>query len=86
MPSLFAQVQTAGLLPWPPNTLWEAALASSIFGVIGIALAILGFKVFDWLTPGSLVDEILKKGNIAAAILGGAFVVGICLVIAAAIG
>jgi putative membrane protein len=72
--------------PWPPNTLWEAALASTLFGLIGIVLAILGFKVFDWLTPGNLQEEILKKNNTAAAILGGAFIVGICIVVAAAIG
>jgi uncharacterized membrane protein YjfL (UPF0719 family) len=72
--------------PWPPNTLWEAALASAVFGVIGIVLAIIGFKVFDWLTPGSLQEEILRKNNLSAAILGGAFVIGICLIIAAVVG
>lgn len=82
MQLLFAE----GLFGWPPNSLWEAALASIVFGVIGIMLAILGFKIFDWMTPGNLQEEVLKKNNIAAAILAGAFVIGICIVIAHVVG
>jgi putative membrane protein len=77
---------TAFLIGWPPRTIWEAAVASAVFGLIGILLVILGFKLFDWLTPGKLQDEIIQKNNIAAAILAGAFIVGICIVIAAAVG
>jgi len=76
----------APLLSWPPNTLWEAALASTIFGLIGIVLAIVGFKAFDWLTPGNLQEEILQKNNIAAAILAGAFIIGVAIVVAAVVG
>ncbi|MFM7150488.1 MAG: DUF350 domain-containing protein [Gemmataceae bacterium] len=83
---LFGSTSAGGLFPWPPNTLWEAALASTIFGLIGIALVIFSFKVFDWMTPGNLQEEILKKNNLSAAILAGAFLVGICIIIAAAIG
>lgn len=79
----FAQ---SSLLHWPPTTLWEAAIASLIFGLLGILLAVLGFKIFDWLTPGKMQEEIFHKGNIAAAILAGAFLIGICIIIARAIG
>lgn len=78
---LFAQ-----LYSWPPTTLLEAAAASAIFGIIGIVLAIFGFKLFDWLTPGDMQEEILKKNNLAAAIVSGAFIIGICIIIAAAVG
>lgn len=71
---------------WPPKTLWEAAATSAIFGLIGIVLAVIGFKIFDWCTPGNLQEEVLKKNNLAAAILAGAFIIGICIVIAAAVG
>lgn len=80
---MFAQTSW---MNWPPTTLKEAALASLIFGLVGILLAILGFKIFDWLTPGKLQEEIFHKGNIAAAVLAGAFLIGICLIIARAIG
>ncbi len=38
---LLAQAETPHLFPWPPNTLWEAALAVIVFGLIGIGLAVL---------------------------------------------
>jgi uncharacterized membrane protein YjfL (UPF0719 family) len=84
---LLAEVaSSARSLVWPPETLGEAALATTLFGILGIALAILGFKVFDWLTPGNLQEEVLLKNNLAAAILAGAFVIGICLIVAAVVG
>jgi putative membrane protein len=76
---LFAQV-------WSDYYNFGMAIASTVvFGGIGIALAIVGFKLFDKLTPGNMDEEILQKQNIAAAILAGAFVFGICIIIAAAI-
>jgi putative membrane protein len=83
---LLAQAETTGLLPWPPNTLWEAALATVIFGLIGIGLAVLGFKIFDWITPGKLDEEIIQKNNMAAAIMTGAFILGVCIIIARVVG
>lgn len=85
MPLLFAETAN-GWAAWPPTSLGDALIASTLFGLMGIALAIFGFKVFDWLTPGNLQDEIVKKGNIAAAVLAGAFIVGICIVVAAVVG
>jgi uncharacterized membrane protein YjfL (UPF0719 family) len=75
----------ADAFAWPPETFLQAAVASTVFGLIGIALAILGFKVFDWMTPGNLQEQVLQKGNVAAAILGAAFIIGVCIVVAAAI-
>lgn len=71
---------------WPPTSLWDALFASTLFGLLGIVLAILGFKLLDWVTPGKLQEEILQKGNIAASILVGAFLIGLCIILAAAIG
>jgi putative membrane protein len=84
MPLLFADA--VPLFPWPPSTLWEAALASVLFGSIGIALVIGGFKIFDWLTPGDLQKEIFEKNNLSAAILAAAVVIGLCVLVAAVIG
>ena len=86
MQILLAQVETSGLLPWPPNTLWEAALATVVFGLIGIFLAVIGFKIFDRFTPGNLEEEIVKKNNMAAAIMAAAFILGICIIIARVVG
>lgn len=78
---LFAQTPTH----WYPQTFAESITATAVFGGIGIVLAILGFKIFDWLTPGDLQKEIFEKNNIAAAILGGAFILGLCRIIAAVV-
>lgn len=72
------------LLAWAPNTMPEAITSTVIFGIVGIVLSIIGFKLFDWITPVSF-DKELEKGNVAVGILCGAIVLGICHVIATAI-
>jgi uncharacterized membrane protein YjfL (UPF0719 family) len=57
-----------------------------IFGVAGILMAILGYKLFDKLTPGDLHAEIFEKKNVAAAILAGSVILGVSLILAAAMG
>jgi len=71
--------------PWHAESFEMAVVATLVFGVIGIVLAIVGFKVFDLVTPGNLQKEILEKQNIAAAIIAGAIIIGICIIVAAAI-
>ena len=46
-----------------PSTFGMAVVSTLVFGVVGIALAILGFKLFDLLTPGKLEEEIVQKQN-----------------------
>ncbi|WP_395751646.1 DUF350 domain-containing protein [Prosthecobacter sp.] len=55
-----------------------------IFGLAGILMTILGYKLFDKLTPGDLHGEIFEKKNIAAAILAGSVIIGVSLILAAA--
>ena len=59
---------------------------SALFGLLGIALAIAGFKLFDLLTPGNLQKEIFENRNMAAAVLATGFLIGVCIVVAAAVG
>ena len=60
-------------------------LSMAIFAVAGVVLAIIGYKLFDLCTPGDLHDEIVKNRNTAAAIVGAAVIIGVCIVVAAAI-
>ena len=55
------------------------------FGIVAILLLILGYKTFDKLTPKLPFDECIKNGNIAAAIVIGSFLLGICYVISTVI-
>ena len=58
---------------------------SVLFAVLGFVLLFLGYRLFDLLTPADMAKEIFEKANVAAAILGGAFVIGLAIIIHAAI-
>jgi putative membrane protein len=66
------------------RTVGEALLYMLVFAVAGIVIAILGYKLFDKFTPGDLHKEIVEKQNVAAALVAAAVVLGICIIIAAA--
>lgn len=51
------------------------------FGLVAIFLLILGYRIFDKMTPGLPFDETLRSGNIATAIVIASFILGICYVI-----
>jgi len=70
---------------WHAKSLMEALLLTGLFGIFGVILAIFGYKLFDWCTPGQLHKEIVENKNIAAAIVGAAVILGVCIIIAAAI-
>lgn len=55
-----------------------------VFGFAGILMAIAGYKLFDKLTTGDLHAEIFEHKNIAAAILAGSVIIGVSLILAAA--
>ncbi|MBX9679389.1 MAG: DUF350 domain-containing protein [Gemmataceae bacterium] len=80
LPPLFADDVPLTTPYWYGNSFAMALLSTIAFGGVGIVMSILGFKLFDWLTPGNLQEEIFQKQNIAAAVLGAAVVIGICIV------
>lgn len=55
-----------------------------VFSLVGTALAIVGYRLFDKFTPGDLHREIVEQKNVAAAIIGGAVILGVCIIVAAA--
>ena len=61
------------------------ALISILFAVLGFVLLFVGYRVFDILTPTDLSKRIFEEGNVAAAIIAGAFVIALAMVVAAAI-
>jgi len=58
---------------------------SVVFAVLGFVLLFIGYRVFDALTPTDLNKRIFEDGNVAAAILAGAFVLGLAIIVAMAI-
>ena len=65
------------------NRLGIDVLAAVIFGVIGILLMVLGYKVFEWITPKLDVErELAENHNLAVAIVVAALLIGISIIIA----
>ena len=60
-------------------------LLSALFAVLGFVLLFIGYRVFDWLTPTDLSDDIFRKNNLAAAIFAGSFVIALAIIISHAI-
>ncbi len=71
---------------WTANSFEMSLLAAAAFGLLGIAMLALGFKVFEWITPKLNVEEELTKGNTAVGIMVGALLIGISLIVVRAIG
>lgn len=70
---------------WHTHSLLSAVINVLIFAAIGIAAAIIGYKLFDKCTPGDLHREIIEHKNTAAAIVAGAVIIGVSIIIAASI-
>jgi uncharacterized membrane protein YjfL (UPF0719 family) len=60
-------------------------LISVAYALVGLALLFIAYKVFDALTPERMEEAIFQKGNIAVAITVGSFILGISIVLAAAL-
>jgi putative membrane protein len=69
---------------WHAQSLGQAVGNMLLFTAVGIAAAVVGYKIFDKCTPGDLSKEILENKNVAAAILVAAVILGVCLIVAAA--
>ena len=80
---LAADLPSAAAPSWHAQTLLQAIGNVLIFAAVGIAAAILGFKLFDKCTPGHLEKEIIEHRNVAAAIIAAAVIIGVCIIIAA---
>ena len=69
---------------WPH--LWGGLIGSLVFGLLGILLTVVGFKVFDLaLRRVDIERELTEKNNIAVAIVAAAAILGVSIIIAAAV-
>ena len=69
---------------WHAQSLAQAIGYMILFSAVGIIAAIAGYKLFDKCTPGDLHNEIIQNKNVAAAIVAGSVILGVCIIIAAA--
>lgn len=71
--------QTAG---YSMQNLLGGIAASAVFGLVGIVLLLLGYLLFDWITPRIDVQKELSEKNLAVAIVIAALLLGIAYVAA----
>ncbi len=65
-----------------PEYFLSDLVSTVAFGLVAILLVVVGYKVFDKLTPKLDFDELIHKGNVAMAIVIGSFILGLCHVVA----
>ncbi len=71
---------------WHPENFYQALVSAAAFGLLGLVLTLLGFKCFDWITPQIDVQrELTEHKNVAVAIVVGAVIVAVSLVVGKAI-
>jgi uncharacterized membrane protein YjfL (UPF0719 family) len=66
-------------------SLETGVVASLLYSIVGIIMAVFAAKVVDWITPGNLFRQLTDEKNVPLAIFTGLLVLGICIIIAAAI-
>ena len=60
-------------------------LNSLVYSIVGLLVFCIGFVLIDKLTPYNLWEELVKRHNIALAIVVGSVSIGLCMIIAAAV-
>jgi len=60
-------------------------ILSIVYAVLGMILLYVGYKVFDMVTPTDMQKKIFEENNVAVAVTVGAFILGLAIVIGAAI-
>jgi putative membrane protein len=68
------------------DNLGEAAVSSAVFAGIGIVVFGLAFWIMNKLAPFSIKKEIEEDHNVSLAVIMAGVIIGVSLIIAAAVG
>ncbi len=69
----------------PPVPLWRLLIDASLFGLAGIALLIVGYYIWELVTPYNVRKELHESKNTAVAIVVASFIIGMAIIIAASL-
>ncbi|MFT3794978.1 DUF350 domain-containing protein [Flavobacterium sp.] len=58
---------------------------SLLFAFLGIMILLIGYLIIEKITPENTWKEIVDKNNVALAVVLGAFIIGLSMIISAAI-
>lgn len=89
----WAWCATAGEMPLPPLEpriippilSWASLITSIVYGLVGLILLLLGYYIYEIITPWSVKDELISHRNPAVGMVVAAFILGMAIIIAAAI-
>ncbi len=65
-----------------PATVFASTI---VYALLGIAIFVIGFRLWDRMTPVDVWKEIAEKHNIALAVLAGAIAIALAIIIGSAI-
>ncbi len=86
MPVTLAFAEESAILDGAtPVRLWMHLLAAVVFSLVGVAVLGVCFFLMNKLSPFSIKKEIEEDQNVALAVIMGAVVIGMSIIIAAAI-
>ncbi len=60
-------------------------LLTVVYSLLGLVIALFGYQVYHWITPFDLRKELEVDQNTALGIVAGAIILGLCIIVAAAI-
>jgi putative membrane protein len=60
-------------------------LATLLYSLMGLIIALFGYQVYDWITPFDLRKELEIDQNTSLGIVAGSIILGLCIIVAAAI-
>ncbi len=66
--------------------MWNSLAIAALYGLLGIVMSVLGYKLFDLIDTKVDFAEEIKKGNMAAAVVLAGFLAGICYIIGRTVG
>jgi putative membrane protein len=81
MSSLIAAFETTSST-FLPDHFWGSIISAGVFGLVGIVLLLLGYFLFDLVTPRLDVQKELSEKNMAVAIVVAALLLGIAYIAA----
>ncbi len=63
----------------------EGIISTLAYSFLGIVVAVISYFIVDLIIPGKMGKQIGEDQNVAIAIVAGATILGICIIIAASI-
>jgi putative membrane protein len=87
LPAMAGEAASAPVEPriFVPALTWTGVLASIVYGLLGLLLLLIGYYIYELVTPWSVKEELITHRNPAVAVVVASFIVGMAIVIAAAI-